>query len=201
MIALLNHKLIKSTCPNEIPEITNYINANNIVYVAEKSLQFNDITRAIFSSVEENLPEYLLNILKKLITTLQPEAHEGLAIEKEFLFTVFTSIQGIQNTFREENIVPENKFYLQIINKLLQGISIPFSGEPLEGMQIMGLMEIRMLDFKNLIILSANERPSPRKADTPHPLSRTTCEKDSGFPPRNTWMPCSRTTSIACATG
>ncbi|WP_099293677.1 PD-(D/E)XK nuclease family protein [Butyricimonas sp. Marseille-P3923] len=162
VIALLNHKLIKSSCPNDIPEITNYINTNNIVYVAEKSLQFSDITRTIFSSSTESLPDYLLNILKKMIAAFRPEEQEGLAIEKEFLFTVFTAIQGIQNTFREENIVPEDKFYLQVINKILQGISIPFSGEPLEGMQIMGLMETRMLDFKNLIILSANEGVLPK---------------------------------------
>ena len=40
VIALLNHKLIKSSCSEDIPKITNYINTNNIVYVAEKSLQF-----------------------------------------------------------------------------------------------------------------------------------------------------------------
>ena len=162
VIALLNHKLIKSSCSEDIPKITNYINTNNIVYVAEKSLQFSDITRAIFSSSEENLLDYLLRILKQLITSIQPEGHESLAIEKEFLFTIFTTIQGIKNTFIEENIIPDNKFYLQIIHKILQGESIPFSGEPLEGMQIMGLMETRMLDFKNLIILSANEGILPK---------------------------------------
>lgn len=141
VIALLNHKLIKSSCSEDIPKITNYINTNNIVYVAEKSLQFSEITRAIFSSSEENLLDYLLRILKQLIASIQPESHEGLAIEKEFLFTIFTTIQGIKNTFIEENIIPDNKFYLQIIHKILQGVSIPFSGEPLEGMQIMGLME------------------------------------------------------------
>ena len=162
VIALLNHKLIKSSCSEDIPKITNYINTNNIVYVAEKSLQFSEITRAIFSSSEENLLDYLLRILKQLIASIQPESHEGLAIEKEFLFTIFTTIQGIKNTFIEENIIPDNKFYLQIIHKILQGVSIPFSGEPLEGMQIMGLMETRMLDFKNLIILSANEGILPK---------------------------------------
>ncbi len=162
VIALLNHKLIKSTCAEEIPKITNYINTNNIVYVAESSLQFSDITRAIFSSSEENLPDYLLQILKQLIVSIQPDGHEGVSIEKEFLFSIFTTIQGIKNTFQEEHIVPDNKLYLQIIHKILQGVSIPFSGEPLEGMQMMGLMETRMLDFKNLVILSANEGILPK---------------------------------------
>ena len=46
---------------------------------------------------------------------------------------------------------------MQIINKVIGNLSIPFSGEPLEGLQLMGLMETRMLDFNHLIILSANE--------------------------------------------
>lgn len=200
VIALLNHKLIKSSCSEDIPKITNYINTNNIVYVAEKSLQFSEITRTIFSSSEENLLDYLLRILKQLIASIQPESHEGLAIEKEFLFTIFTTIQGIKNTFIEENIIPDNKFYLQIIHKILQGVSIPFSGEPLEGMQIMGLMETRMLDFKNLIILSAT-REFYRKADTPRHLSPTTCDWDSDYQLRNTWMPFSPITFTASCNG
>ena len=51
---------------------------------------------------------------------------------------------------------------MQIINKVIGNLSIPFSGEPLEGLQLMGLMETRMLDFNHLIILSANEGILPK---------------------------------------
>lgn len=51
-----------------------------------------------------------------------------------------------------------------MIGKILQELSIPFSGEPLEGMQIMGLMETRMLDFKKLILLSVNECIIPQNS-------------------------------------
>ena len=87
---------------------------------------------------------------------------EADPIEKEFVFTVYTQIQNLQNTFEEEGIEPENKLYMQIINKVIGNLSIPFSGEPLEGLQLMGLMETRMLDFKHLIILSANEGILPQ---------------------------------------
>ena len=162
VVALLNHKLIKNSCSENIIKIINDINTQNTVYVSESELQFSDITKTIFFSSEENLLDYLLRILKQLIASIQIEQHKALSIEKEFLFTIFTTIQGIKNTFLEEGIATDNKFYLQIIHKILQGISIPFSGEPLEGMQIMGLMETRMLDFKNLIVLSANEGILPK---------------------------------------
>lgn len=162
VIALLNHKLIKNTAPEAISALVNEINAKNIVYIPKELLALNDISRAVFSSGEENLAAYLLNVLRQLITALRPESKNYLRIEKEFLFSIYTTVQSIHNTFVEEHIAPDNKLYLQIIGKILQGVSIPFSGEPLEGMQIMGLMETRMLDFKNLVLLSVNEGVIPK---------------------------------------
>ena len=48
-----------------------------------------------------------------------------------------------------------------ILNKLIQRISIPLKGSPSEGLQIMGLLETRALDFKNIIMLSVNEGTLP----------------------------------------
>lgn len=160
VIALLNHKLLKDLCPDDIAQITNYINQKNIVYVSGKSLRFHPLAEAIFSDSDENVPDYLLKILSLLIrTTLGAEADP---IEKEFAFTVYTQIQNLKNTFEEEALTPESKLYMQIITKVINNLSIPFTGEPLEGLQLMGLMETRMLDFKNLILLSANEGILPK---------------------------------------
>lgn len=131
------------------------------MYVKEKSLHFHELIHTIFSTdPEEKIPEYLLRILN-LLTKHHTEDNKEL-IEKEFIFSIYTQVQNLQNTFEEEGIEPEEKLYMQIINKIVAGITIPFSGEPLEGLQIMGLMETRMLDFKNLIILSANEGVLPK---------------------------------------
>jgi RecB family exonuclease len=52
--------------------------------------------------------------------------------------------------------------HLRIIQRLFQGISVPFKGEPLRGLQVMGPLETRALDFRYLVILSANEGVFPR---------------------------------------
>ena len=57
-------------------------------------------------------------------------------------------------------IHPDNVFYM--IDRLLAGEKINFEGEPLKGLQIMGLLETRALDFKHLIILSMNDKVMPR---------------------------------------
>ena len=162
VIALLNHKLIKELCPQDINKITDFINQNNIIYIQEKYLLFHPLTKAIFSPEDENIPSYLLRILNLLTrTTLNIEAD---SIEKEFIFSIYTQIQNLQNTFKEEGIEPEEKLYIQLITKVINNITIPFSGEPLEGLQLMGLMETRMLDFKHLIVLSANEGILPKNS-------------------------------------
>lgn len=166
VIALLNHKFIKNFCPQDIHKITNYIHQKNIVYITEKSLQFHPLTQAIFSTSKENIPAYLLKILNLLISGFGTQPADP--IEREFIFVVYTHIQNLKNTFEEEELYPDDKLYLQILHKIIANISIPFSGEPLEGVQLMGLQETRMLDFKNLIILSANEGILPKNT---HPSS------------------------------
>lgn len=54
--------------------------------------------------------------------------------------------------------------YLKLLDSLLAGVSVPFSGEPLKGLQIMGPLETRALDFRNVIILSCNEGVFPRRS-------------------------------------
>lgn len=164
VVALLNHKLVKSGYSDDINRITDYINRNNIVYVPENMLQFSSISQAVFSSVYENTLGYLLATLELLTCSFSSDEDEEHCIEKEFIFTLYTQLQCLQNTFREEQIVPDDKLYMQIINKVLLKTSVPFSGEPLEGIQLMGLMETRMLDFKNLIIMSANEGIIPKNS-------------------------------------
>lgn len=160
VIALLNHKLIKELCPDDISKFTDFVNKNNIIYIQKKYLEFHPLTKAVFSSEKESIPTYLLRILNLLTRTITGE--EADPIEKEFIFSIYTQIQNLQNTFKEENIEPEEKLYIQLIGKIINNITIPFSGEPLEGLQLMGLMETRMLDFKHLIILSANEGVLPK---------------------------------------
>ena len=54
------------------------------------------------------------------------------------------------------------KSYARLLDQSFQSVSIPFKGEPLAGLQIMGILETRALDFDHLIILSMNEGVFPK---------------------------------------
>lgn len=54
--------------------------------------------------------------------------------------------------------------HLKMLDRLFQGISVPFKGEPLKGLQVMGPLETRALDFRYLVLMSANEGMFPRRS-------------------------------------
>ena len=67
------------------------------------------------------------------------------------------SINRLETIVNSPDITFTTDTYIKILDRMLRMQSVPFSGEPLSGIQIMGILETRALDFKNLIILSVNE--------------------------------------------
>ena len=165
VISLLNHRLLRQTDSLHISKLISDINKKNMVYITEDMLNFTPFIKRIFTnkSEKESIPQYLLSLLSDILRT-QSELLSD--IEKELIFGTYTQIQTIHSLFIQENINISDTLYLQIIKKILSNISIPFTGEPLDGLQIMGLMETRMLDFTNLVILSTNEGVLPKNTQS-----------------------------------
>lgn len=93
----------------------------------------------------------LINLLKEEVNTL----------EKEYLFrfyTAFTQLKTLQNEFE---YFTDLKTLAQFFRQLIASESLSFQGEPLKGLQLMGMLETRVLDFENIILASANEGVLP----------------------------------------
>lgn len=161
VLSMLNHKMVRDFCPDAADAAATVIRQKNSVYVDAHELQFSNLTRAIFPEGEQPVPDYLLRVLRQLSDTDAENAEAGgpqlQPMEKEFVFTFYTRIQSMKNGFEEEGITPDDRLYWQIIRRAVASTTIPFTGEPLEGLQVMGLQETRMLDFEELILFSANE--------------------------------------------
>lgn len=100
--------------------------------------------------------------LKRLIAGIAPlmAGDEAHAVEVEFAKAAYSAIGRLQT--RELGIFPATFF--KLLGQLLQPVAVPFNGEPLKGLQVMGPLETRALDFTNLVILSCNEGMFPRRS-------------------------------------
>ena len=116
-----------------------------------------DITQA---SAAQNhaLEQYLSRIVSRIGRQLA--TREGELLELDFAKRCHTQLNILQDL--DLDVLPAT--YLRLLERILDGISVPFRGEPLTGLQIMGPLETRALDFRNLVILSANEGMFPRKS-------------------------------------
>jgi len=82
-------------------------------------------------------------------------------IRNEFIYRIVLSINRLEAILSKGDILFSTETYMRILDKMLRMQSVPFSGEPLSGIQIMGILETRALDFRNLVILSVNEGVLP----------------------------------------
>lgn len=102
--------------------------------------------------------EYLKTLIKGLAPALASDS--SLAIELEFAKAVYNAVSRLQSAGLE--VLPMT--YVRLLDQLLGPVSIPFNGEPLKGLQIMGPLETRALDFRQVMILSCNEGMFPRRS-------------------------------------
>ena len=92
-----------------------------------------------------------------------PDREEILPLQSAFIALYVEALEQLQLAFSVHGVPVTNETLFYLIDRLTQAYVVPFEGEPLQGLQVMGLQETRSLDFDNLIVLSMNERVFPRK--------------------------------------
>lgn len=169
---ILNHQYIALLCGNEAQNISRKMSENNWIYVDANELKKNELLSVIFSpqsDVKTFLP-YLLDIIRQLQKGWQQSSDESRSYdtESDFLYQYYISINRMADIMKNmpAGIEMNTDTLMRLTRQLTAGISIPFVGEPLDGLQVMGMLETRGLDFENLIITSFNEGVFPKKSQS-----------------------------------
>ncbi|MDR1102861.1 MAG: PD-(D/E)XK nuclease family protein [Tannerella sp.] len=172
-LAVLNHPYVMSACRGAVTELIREMRACNRIYVTAAEMNRAPLLALLFTPVSDAgaLSDYLMAILRELnrtITALRPEREEDAPacmdeLDQEFVFHYFTTVNRMKELIAEAGIRMSAETYSSLLKRVADTVTIPFQGEPLSGLQVMGVLETRVLDFDRLIILSVNEGVFPAR--------------------------------------
>lgn len=176
VLNLLSHQLVIDFDPLTGKNLIDKILSENMIYLPGKELHINAVCGLLFASPQNitELSDYFLGLLKFIFLHWQlKEENEASAINREYLYQSILVVNRLKDllvydgikVFGSDDFVSKDAFF-RFILQYISEITISFDGEPLEGLQIMGILETRTLDFKNLIILSMNEGIMPKIASS-----------------------------------
>ncbi|MDR1882581.1 MAG: PD-(D/E)XK nuclease family protein [Prevotella sp.] len=175
VLAILNHRYITNVARDEAGLLRTNIIQYNKTTVSCQDLQGHPLFRLIFRPVLDwqDIPDYLRSILSTLRTALSVNEYtadknadvnvRSIDVECEFIVEYYKTVNKMDEALKNVSTEMSVDTYFKLLRKLIAGVSAPFSGEPLSGLQIMGVLETRALDFDNLILLSMNEGIFPLK--------------------------------------
>lgn len=169
---VLNHQLLSDIEPQKANVFVSDLKTKNKITVPLDEINFSEMHRRIFSLPEkvENYSDYFLNVLAGFYARLK-EMETTNSMLLELIYSVYQSIEKLKSVVatvgKEQHLEVSAMVYFRLFNQYLGQVSVAFEGEPLSGMQVMGILETRCLDFENLVILGLNENKWPRTFTAP----------------------------------
>lgn len=169
--AVLKHPLVRKLAGRACYEKLHELTKNNVVFPNIEEFADNDILRRLFTRASNHrLTEYLAEIIALVGHSYQDvfSRNNTLQMHKESIFMAYTVVNRLHNMQeKHETLNVSDDTLARLILQMMRSASIPFHGEPAEGLQVMGLLETRNLDFRNVIMLSVNEGQMPKSDKRP----------------------------------
>lgn len=166
LIAILKHSYFTSHNASLSHSIVEQIEKQNSIYVSIDSQWLRDsfiqkICKPVYHANE--VSRHILEITDYVYSLSNKQEYGEQSTEQEYVYHFTLNLKRLGEIITHNKVDIGIDTFYKLLKKLIQQLRIPFAGEPLEGLQIMGLMETRCLDFENIFILSMNEGILPSK--------------------------------------
>ncbi len=158
---LLTHPYIVDYLGIEASKIRGEINTHRMFYIPRSHLARTPLLEELFCPVasSKELLDYLCSIVRRVAEL--PVSGSDAEYRAEYLTITVESLAKLRNMLNECKVDIPDDVCRSLVRRHLQSERIPFTGEPLEGLQIMGILETRNIDFRNVLILSMSDHNFP----------------------------------------
>lgn len=173
LLAILNHPILVDVLETSL--LIQEIKKRNITFISHTQLAelSGDLaSNTLFSLVVNPWPSVAseaINILVEITHLLKNQLslnESSNRLTRVFLFAIYQVFVKLKNYFVEYTAVTHLEYLFSLYKQSVQLAEVSFEGQPLGGLQIMGLLESRVLDFENVIITSLNEGTLPSGKST-----------------------------------
>lgn len=164
LLEVLGHPYLQQLGSQAVSEIVDHIKANNIIQVPEELIlsKGDQILAMLFG--EQPTGKTMAAYLDKVVRLLFEQLTSGFELEREYFFHFHKVLTRLDEILSLQSSEVSMETFMKLFRQIARSVKIPFSGEPLKGLQVMGVLETRNLDFEHVIILSMNEGSFPDTA-------------------------------------
>ncbi|WP_346860313.1 PD-(D/E)XK nuclease family protein [uncultured Draconibacterium sp.] len=169
---VLNHQLLGDSESEKSKAFVAELKRTNSITVDLSKIDFAPLYKQIFLLPEkvEEYSHYFLKVLGMLHQQFKAsEVNNAMLLE--IIYSIYQAVEKlgivVKGVIDSQKREINEAVYFRLFSQYLGQVSVAFEGEPLSGLQVMGILETRCLDFENLIVLGLNENKWPRKFTAP----------------------------------
>lgn len=159
---ILSHPYLYTDDKSPLDKLIKEIKGKNKIRIYQQEIL--SVQSTILSTIFRQVSDHgrLTSYLQEIAAVLGQQVVERFGLEKEYLYHFQLVLSRLQEILsHQSNLTIDIKTYKNLFRKVARSMKIPFSGDPVEGVQIMGVLETRNLDFKHVLMLNMNENIFP----------------------------------------
>ncbi|MEO9485182.1 MAG: PD-(D/E)XK nuclease family protein [Ekhidna sp.] len=156
-VDILSHPYLYKEDKNPLDKLLSQIKKKNQIRVFQQEIQViqSTVLNTIFRQVGEHEP--ISGYLQAIVSILGDQVVERFGLEREYLYHFEQLLARLSEILDKQVAIIDIKTFKGLFRKATRSVKIPFTGEPVEGLQVMGVLETRNLDFKHVLMLNMNE--------------------------------------------
>ena len=155
------YKLLSDKNSALVDNFTEEIGKENLIFISKAQIEsiLIDTTASVKSGISAIFNSYttINEFLDRILNLIALLKEDVTTLEKEYLFRFYTAFTQLKTLQTEYEYFTDLKTLSLFFKQLISSETLSFQGEPLRGLQLMGMLETRVLDFENIILTSTNE--------------------------------------------